>query len=94
MDRRRADRSVNETVSALHGLLASVGGYFEHALQPLRPHVSPRTVHTLLLHTRAEPDRLAASPANGLYVEDLTHSESGPNAIRVEVEAALGTAGP
>lgn len=84
---------VNEALSALHGLFASVGRYLEQALRPLGPHAGRRAVRGLILETRAELDDLATRCTDAdVYVEDLT--ESGDNGIHVEVEASLGAAEP
>lgn len=89
------DRLMSETRSALHGLFAALGIYLEHALQPLEPHFSRNAVRAFILETRREFDDLTACPtAGGVYVETITITEPGDNTISIEIDAALGTAGP
>lgn len=94
-DRAEADRFIHEALSALQLLYASFGSYLEHALRPLEPHVSREAVRAFVLETRGEVDELAACHTVGdVYVESLTITEPGDNAIILEVEASLGNAGP
>ena len=94
-DRAAADRCVAQALSALHGLYASFGSYLEHALQPLEPHVTRQAVRAFVLETRAELDELATCHRLGnVYTETLTITEPSDNAITLEIEAALGNAGP
>ena len=92
---RAATRLVNEALSALQELYALFGAYLEQALQPLEPLIGRDAIHAFVLETRAEVDELAACHTVGdVYVECLTITEPGDNAISLEVEASLGNAGP
>lgn len=88
---RAATRLVNEALSALQELYALFGDYLEQALQPLEPFIGRDAIHAFVLETRAEVDELAACHTVGnVYVESLTITEPGDEAISLEVEAALG----
>ena len=87
---RAATRLVNEALSALQELYALFGDYLEQALQPLEPLIGRDAIHAFVLETRAEVDELAACHAAGnVYVESLTITEPGDNAISLEVEATF-----
>ena len=94
-DRAQAGHLVKETLAALQELNASHGSYLERALHPLLPHISPQAVRAFTLETRQELDDLAAvHTAGGNYVETLSTSKPGNNAISLEVIATVGVSAP
>ena len=91
-DNAAIDRLTRATLPALHGLFVALGTYLEHALQP---HVSRAAVRAFILETRRELDDLAPCPTTaGVYLETLTLTEPGDNTVTLEIDAALGAAGP
>ena len=90
----QADGSLQDALSALQGLSASLGDYLEQVLQPLALPISRDAIRAFILETRCEVDELAACRTVGdKYVESLSVTESDDKAISLEVEGWLGDCG-
>ena len=86
--RAAADRLLPQAFSALQELYALFLSYFEQALQPLEPLVTPDALRAFILDTHQELDHLTACLTLGDgYAETLTITEPGYNAISIEVDA-------
>ena len=88
-DRAEIERLMRDTRCALHGLLATVGTYLEHALQP---HIRRDAFRAFILEMGRELDDLATCRTAGVYVEDLSVAEWGDTSTRLEIEGSLGAA--
>ena len=87
-----ADDSLRATLSALQGVLGSMGDYLEQVMKPLTLPVSRDAIHALILEIRREANEMAACrPLGDVYVETLAVTESHDNAVDLEVEGWLAS---